>query len=49
VVSQTAPKFRVELGTYGVVVEAPTKEECIALLNEATKIPVKQRIDEAIR
>ncbi len=44
------PRYRIELGGYGgITVEAPTKDECIDLLKEASKLPTKSHLDEAIR
>jgi hypothetical protein len=44
------PRYRIEVpSTGGIVVEAPTKDECLELYKEASKLPQKSRLDEAIR
>ncbi len=44
------PRYRIEVPSYGgILVEAPTKEECLSLYQEAIKIPQKTNIAEAIR
>jgi hypothetical protein len=44
------PRFRIEIpSTGGLVIEAPTKEDCLELYREASKLPQKSRLDEAIR
>jgi hypothetical protein len=43
------PRYRVTLGTSGIEVEAPTKDECVKLLEEVSKFKIKGHIDEAIR
>ena len=43
-------KYRIDIGAYGSIgIEAPTKEECLALFKEVTKTKRDSRIDEAIR
>ncbi len=45
-----SPRYRIEVPyTGGVVVEAPTKEECLELYREVSKTPQKTHLDEAIR
>jgi len=42
-------KYRINIPAQGgIEVEAPTKEECIELFNEATKVKKTHRIDESV-
>ena len=42
-------KYKIEIGSYGSLsVEAPTKEECIELFKEVTKVKKNLVIDEDI-
>jgi hypothetical protein len=44
------PRYRIEVPyTGGVVVEAPTKDECLELYRKVSRTPQKTKIDEAIR
>jgi len=43
-------KYRIDVSAYGgIKVEAPTKDECISLFNEAAAMRRKNPINEAIR
>jgi len=42
--------YRIDIGAYGSIgIEAPTKEECLELFKEVTRIKRFSSIDEAIR
>jgi len=45
----TPPKYSISIGNGYVTVEAPTKDECVELLREASKIKTNSPITEAIR
>lgn len=43
-------KYSISVGAYGsVTVEAPTKDECVALFDAVTKTKKVSQLDEAIR
>ena len=44
-----SPTFKIAFNQNGISVEAPTKQDCIELFQEATKIKTKSPIEEAIR
>jgi hypothetical protein len=41
--------YKIAYNQNGIAVEAPTKQECIDLFNEASKVRTKSPIEEAIR
>jgi hypothetical protein len=43
------PNYKISISNGYVTVESPTKKECIELLQEALKVPIKKPIDEGIR
>jgi hypothetical protein len=43
------PSYKINVSQTGLSVEAPTKQECIDLFIEASKVKTKSPIDEALR
>jgi hypothetical protein len=49
-VDEAKPTYKISIDKYGGLnVEAPTKDECLDMLNKVSQIKTKSTLDDAIR